>query len=46
MFDAIVEINSLVTFTAFETVVVWAFGIITGLGIGVARGSTMMPGVR
>lgn len=46
MFDAIVEINSLVAFSAFETVMVWAFGVITGLGIGVARGSTMMPGAR
>jgi hypothetical protein len=46
MFDAIIEINNLVTFTAFETVICWAFGIITGLGIGTARGSTMMPCVR
>ena len=46
MFDVIADMNSLVTFTALETIAVWAFGILTGLGIGTARGSTMMPGVE
>jgi len=46
MFDVIVEINNLVTFTALETIACWTFGILTGLGIGTARGSTMMPGVE
>ncbi len=46
MLDQIVEVNNLVTFTGLETIAIWAFGVITGLGIGTARGSTMMPGAR
>jgi len=46
MIDLIIELNNMVTFTAFETVVCWAFGIITGMGLGTARASCLMTGAR
>jgi hypothetical protein len=38
MFEVISELNSLVTFTVFETIICWSLGTLTGIGLGAALG--------